>query len=287
MHNNVSSRDLELLSAYLDGRLEARQRDQLEARLRSNKELADTLQGLAQTRMLLRNLPKLKAPRNFRLTPEMVGKPATSRLYPAFQFASILAGLLLVFVLAGDFLGLGARTASQIAAPASAPMQVPQSQDMEPIAEATSAPTTAQQKSLAGSSLPQPDQAASTAVLEAAAPQPHENAPRIAALGAGDTSTPTIAGLTEISPTLENSQAVFANTTAAQLTGTEEMSSQPPAALGNSPAPASQSLNAAQPVETTAPATSLPVLRIIEIVLVLVALGTGLAAFFLRRGLGK
>jgi anti-sigma factor RsiW len=286
MHKNGSSHDLELLSEYLDGRLDARQRDQLEARLRSTKELADALQGLIQTRTLLRSLPKLKAPRSFRLTPEMVGKPAAPRLYPAFQFASILASLLLVLVLAGDFLGLGTRTASRMAAPAAAPMLGAQSQDMGPTAEAALAQPSAQQKSLAGSSNPQPYLAESTAALGAAVPQPTENAPRIAGLGARDTSTPPITESTGISPTLENPQAAFVNPPAVQLTATQEPGSQTQVTLENPPAPEARSLNAAQPVETPAPATSLPVLRIIEIVLVAVALGTGLAAFFLRRGLG-
>jgi anti-sigma factor RsiW len=286
MHKNVSPHDLELLSEYLDGRLDARQRDQLEARLRSTKELADTLQGLTQTRTLLRSLPKLKAPRSFRLTPEMAGKSATPRLYPAFQFASILASLLLVLVLAGDFLGLGASTASRMTAPAAAPMLATQYQDMGPTAEAALAQLPTQQKSLAGSSNPQPYPAESTAALAAAAPQATENAPRIAAQGARDTSTATITGSTEISPTLENPQAAFVNPPAAQLTTTQEPISQTQVTLENPPAPETQSLNAAQPVETPAPAASLPVLRIIEIVLITVALGTGLAAFFLRRGLG-
>lgn len=287
MHKNSSPRDLELLSEYLDGRLDARQRDQLEARLRSTKELAETLQGLAQTRTLLRSLPKLKSPRSFRLTPEMVGKPATPRLYPTFQFASILASLLLVLVLAGDILGLGVQTASRMAVPAAAPPLAVQSQDMGSTAEATLVPPSAQQKSLAGSRNPQPYPAASTAALGAAVTQPTENAPAVAALGARDTSTPPLTETTGISPTLENPQAVFVNPPAVQLTATQEPVSQTQVALENPLAPEAQSLNAAQPVEIPAPAPSLPVLRIIEIVLVVLALGTGLAAFFLRRGLGK
>ena len=107
MRMNLSNRDWEILSAYMDGQLSSGKRAQLEARMQANPELRAALDELAQTRAMLRSLPRLKAPRSFRLTPEMVGQKQPRRMYPYFQFASAISSLLLVLVLLGDFLGIG------------------------------------------------------------------------------------------------------------------------------------------------------------------------------------
>jgi hypothetical protein len=107
MRMNISNRDWELLSAYMDGQLTSGKRQQLEARIKTNPELRAALDELTQTRAMLRSLPCLKAPRSFKLTPEMVGQSQPRRLYPFFQFASALSSLLLVLVLLSEFLGFG------------------------------------------------------------------------------------------------------------------------------------------------------------------------------------
>jgi hypothetical protein len=54
---------------------------------------------------MLRQLPMRKAPRNFRLTPKMVGKnPPLPRAYPAFRFTSALATILLFLSFGLNFL---------------------------------------------------------------------------------------------------------------------------------------------------------------------------------------
>jgi hypothetical protein len=125
MKANFSPRDIELLSAYLDRQLDSNKRSRLEARLRGDVGLRAALEDLQRTRALLRSLPRMKAPRSFMLTPQMVSKyqaktTAPRRIYPLFQFASALASLLLVVVLLGDFLGFGAAPA---VLPASAPAE--------------------------------------------------------------------------------------------------------------------------------------------------------------------
>jgi len=107
MRLNISNRDWELLSAYIDGQLSRGKRERLEARMRTNPELKAALEDLSQTRAMLRSLPRLKAPRSFRLTPEMAGQSQPKRLYPVFQFASALSSILLVMVLLSDYLGFG------------------------------------------------------------------------------------------------------------------------------------------------------------------------------------
>jgi hypothetical protein len=102
----MKQRDLELLSSYLDGQLSSSDSARLEARLRTDPDLRSVLQDLRGARSLLRQLPMRKAPRNFRLTPQMVGKnPPLPRAYPIFKFATTLATLLLFFTLGLNFLG--------------------------------------------------------------------------------------------------------------------------------------------------------------------------------------
>lgn len=93
----MNFRDIELLSAYLDGRLRASDAAQLETRLSSESDLKAALAELRATRNLLRKLPQRRAPRNFRLTPAMAGiRPPEPRAYPVFRFATALAAFLFV-----------------------------------------------------------------------------------------------------------------------------------------------------------------------------------------------
>src|SRR5574339_173391 len=92
----MKQRDLELLSSYLDGQLNPSDATRLEARLLVEPDLRSVLRDLRSARTMLRQLPMRKAPRNFRLTPKMVGKnPPLPRAYPAFRFTSALATILL------------------------------------------------------------------------------------------------------------------------------------------------------------------------------------------------
>lgn len=100
-----SFRDVERLSAYLDGQLKPSEMARLEARLQTEPELASVLNDLRQARGILRQLPQRRAPRNFTLTPKMVGhKPPMPRSYPIFRMATVLATLLLFFTFATNFM---------------------------------------------------------------------------------------------------------------------------------------------------------------------------------------
>ncbi len=102
----MKQRDLELLSSYLDGQLSSADSSRLEARLRTDPEMRSVLQDLRGTRSLLRQLPMRKAPRNFTLTPKMVGKnPPLPRSYPVFKFTAALASILLFVTYALNVLG--------------------------------------------------------------------------------------------------------------------------------------------------------------------------------------
>ena len=91
----MNQRDVEQLSSYLDGGLSPSDSARLKTRLASDPALASTLDALRESRSLLPRLPHRRAPRNFLLTPKMVGlKPPLPRSYPVFRFATALATLL-------------------------------------------------------------------------------------------------------------------------------------------------------------------------------------------------
>lgn len=102
----MNRRDIELLSAYLDGELKPSDSTRLETRLKTNPELASVLNDLRAARTLLRRLPSRKAPRNFTLTRKMVGQnPPLPRTYPIFRFLTAVASLLLFFSFAVNSMG--------------------------------------------------------------------------------------------------------------------------------------------------------------------------------------
>jgi hypothetical protein len=130
-----SSRDLEQLSAYLDGQLSRPDRARLEVRIRSDPALAGALEELRQTRTILRHTPQRRATRNFSLTPGMAGiRPPVPRLVPVLSWASAAAMLFFIFTLGAGLVGqlsLGAAATS-----AAAPM----GSGAGPLAAATVAP---------------------------------------------------------------------------------------------------------------------------------------------------
>lgn len=91
----MNPRDIEQLSEFLDGRLKPSASARLESRLASEPELVSALDGMRESRALLRRMPKRRAPRNFTLTPKMVGlKPPLPRAYPILRFATVAAAFL-------------------------------------------------------------------------------------------------------------------------------------------------------------------------------------------------
>ncbi|MFZ5911188.1 MAG: anti-sigma factor family protein [Chloroflexota bacterium] len=101
-----SFRDVEQLSAYLDGQLDQGDAARLETRLETDPQLASVFEELRQSRAVLRQLPQRRAPRNFVLTPKMIGqKPPLPRAYPFFRFSTALAAVLLLFTFAINAIG--------------------------------------------------------------------------------------------------------------------------------------------------------------------------------------
>ncbi len=104
MKKVIAERDIEALSAYLDGELSEAERYKLETLLKERSDLRQELHALQHTRALLRTQPRIRAPRRFTLTAEMVGKKKQERAY-VFAFSALravslasVALLLVVFV---------------------------------------------------------------------------------------------------------------------------------------------------------------------------------------------
>lgn len=101
----MNQKDVELLSAYLDGQLTPSDSARLESRLESDRQLVSTLDDLRAARALLHKLPQRRAPRNFTLTRKMVGSnPPLPRAYPAFRFATVAATILFFFTFGANTL---------------------------------------------------------------------------------------------------------------------------------------------------------------------------------------
>lgn len=102
---NLTDMDYELLSAYLDDALTAEERTRLEQRLVAEPDLRRELSALRQTVALIKQLPAIKAPRDFTLTPAMLAAkpialaPIRIRIVPlAISALSMAASLLIVFL---------------------------------------------------------------------------------------------------------------------------------------------------------------------------------------------
>ena len=96
-------RDIEQLSAYLDGQLSPSDSARLESRISADPELASVLSDLRAARSILRKLPARKAPRNFTLTRKMVGlKPPLPRTFSFFRLSTAFATFLLMLTFAAN-----------------------------------------------------------------------------------------------------------------------------------------------------------------------------------------
>jgi anti-sigma factor RsiW len=102
--------DVEHLSAFLDGQLSPAEAERIEARLAADASLRKAQDDLRVARGLLRRTPRLRAPRNFTLSPLNARVRAPQpRSVPLLRYAGALASLLFVFTVALNTLGPIAR----------------------------------------------------------------------------------------------------------------------------------------------------------------------------------
>lgn len=134
-NRQLSNKEWQLLSAFLDDQLKEKEKRQVEELLRIEPGAQSAMEGLRRTRILLKALPLRKASRNFTLSPESVKKIIIPTFTGILRYSSALAALLLVAVLAFDFLSLSAplavsRTAED-ASPEMMAMEAPAAKESE------------------------------------------------------------------------------------------------------------------------------------------------------------
>lgn len=191
MKNQITSRDYELISAYLDNQLNEKDRALFETRLKMDPELRNELHEISKTRLLVQSLPKLRAPRNYYVNATPVQIRPSLRLAPIFGIVSAIASVLLALVIFGStFL----KSSSQVA--------------MAPALPAANDTTVVQQEVQRSAVTPLPPTEAAPVVLMGA-PLSASPTPNIGALKVGQTenATPTTIYLFAYPPasTTENS----------------------------------------------------------------------------------
>ena len=100
-----ADRDRELLSAYIDNRLDPAEHARVEARLAAEPALRAEAESLRQTVRAVRAMPRVSAPRNFTLDPRLYSRRKPSllgRAFPALRLATAMTTLVLMMVLAGQ-----------------------------------------------------------------------------------------------------------------------------------------------------------------------------------------
>lgn len=110
MNTNLSSRQWQLLSAYLDKELNEKEILRAEELLRTNLDAKNTLEALRQTRAILKAMPMRRAPRDFTLAPQTIRKPILPSFDSLLRFSSAIAAFLLLVVLALDILSFNPRS---------------------------------------------------------------------------------------------------------------------------------------------------------------------------------
>ena len=255
MTAQLSPRDIEILSTYLDGQLTASECARFESRLQVEGELRTALEEMRRTRAILRSAPLLRAPRNYTLKPEMVNiRQQTPRAYPILRLASALASILFVLTFVGDLLGRGV--------PAQAPVLLSQQDAVQETVVMEEVVSTEQ-----------------TLMQSKAAPAPAAELALEPLSAQAATETASVAGLQmEMLATLP---------TATQASGEPGLDSGNVLrqAIETQPEPAEIQTEAEEQPEIRQEISpgGWSSLRIIEVVALICALVTGLAALYLRR----
>lgn len=97
--------ELENLSAYLDDQLDPAEADALRQRLAQEPELRRVLEDLRQTRLVLRQTPKVRRRRNFVLSPEVVRQQRFAAQAMNFsRLISAAASVVLLVMIGAQFL---------------------------------------------------------------------------------------------------------------------------------------------------------------------------------------
>ena len=112
---SAEEKQQEMLAAYIDDALSPTERRQFEAQLARDEALAAQVRQQRLIKQRLSTMPRRRVPRTFALDPAVYGKPTPQplfRLYPALQAATVLAALMLMFLVGLEAFGGAAQQAT-------------------------------------------------------------------------------------------------------------------------------------------------------------------------------
>ncbi len=104
MNDQVSARDLERISTYLDNELSPKEKASFEIRIKEEPVLSNALAKTQATRALLRRSPQRRIPRSFTVRNDMISASRNSGFanWLPLNLVSAAATFLLILVFAGD-----------------------------------------------------------------------------------------------------------------------------------------------------------------------------------------
>jgi hypothetical protein len=165
--DELPRQDLELLSAYIDGDLSAREISSLEQRLKREPNLQRALMEMRETVRLLRALPEVNPPRSYALTAETAGLRIPPPAYPVLRLATALATFAFLVVVGIDAIsGVVLGAAREARQPIAAVGEVADVQNLTQVAQATASQEEEMSKAV---ELPEAPMAAAEAQVEAEA----------------------------------------------------------------------------------------------------------------------
>lgn len=296
MTPEITPRDWEAISAYLDDQLAPKERQKLEARLERESHLRRTLEELRQMKQVLRAQPVMRAPRNFTISPQMAGIRQGARTgyspFPLLRLASVLAAVFFVLLVAGDLVSSRLQPASVARVKGweifgrgggggggggeVPPPQAVQVVTEEVAAEQPAATIAAEVETVAKAVEVTVTQAITEGVTLALMPTATpileaQTAPADTSQALTPTPEPTMLAMPieEPSPTPE----LAVEPTAPDVGAEEKLQQEPGEAAIASPAP----------LPPEAGALQISLVRILQILLALLAVGAGIAAYLARR----
>ena len=144
LFRNKRRKTEELLSAYIDGRLSAKEEAKVESLVASSEEWRAELESLRATVAAVRRAPRARPTRSFALTPAMVEMAAPQREWTARRTAAPLAtaaaALLLTFSLVGGATDLFSSSAEPAPAEIPGAAEAPATEGQDAPAPDTQAP---------------------------------------------------------------------------------------------------------------------------------------------------
>jgi len=273
---SLPARDLERLSAFLDGQLSDSDRDNLLERLQREAALARALEELRWVRGALRALPPIRLPRNFTLTAEMAGRarPRAARGF-VFAWGSALATLALAVVAVTDLAG-GRFMAARVAAPAMPAAELQMAPGL--IAAPTEPELRDATDNLADQTTPGESSASSGTLAGSALTTETAGAPFFAQeKSSGDTATPAPAEASRLGPSFTPTPTPTAASEAMSTLGGGAGSATP------TPPAAEPPREVISPTTASAAPVVISPLRLIEAGLAVLALALAVAALLARR----